>query len=70
MPAITKTKIISPKKNLAKLLKELPDDCSYEDIQYHLYVMQKIERGLNDIKGGRVYTTEEVRKKLKRWLRK
>ena len=69
MTAITKSKVISPKKKAAKLLKDLPDDCSYEDIQYHLYVIQKIERGLKEAESGKGYTTEQVRKKLSKWLR-
>ena len=28
------------------LLTELPDDCSLEDIQYHLYVIEKVRNGL------------------------
>lgn len=52
------------------MLKELPDDCSYEDIQYHLYVLQKIEKGMNDIEEGRTYSHEEAGKKLNKWLKK
>jgi len=62
--------MISPKKRASKLLKELPDNCTYEDIQYHLYVLQKIERGLMDSEAGRVYTHEQMKKKLSRWLNK
>jgi len=70
MPVITKSKVLSPKKKIAKLLKDLPDNCSYEDIQYHLYVMQKIERGLKESLSGKGYTTEEMKKKLSKWTRK
>jgi predicted transcriptional regulator len=45
----------------------LPEDCTLEDVQYHLYVLQKIERGLKDIEEGRVYTQEEVEKKMSKW---
>lgn len=48
------------KKEVSNLLNCLPDDCTLEDVQYHLYVLQKIERGLKDAKEGRVYTQEEV----------
>ena len=58
------------KQEVRKLLKNLPDDCTLEDIQYHLYVLQKIERGLKDIKEGRVYTQEEVEARLAKWLEK
>ncbi len=58
------------KQEISKLLSKLPDDCSLEDIQYHLYVLQKIERGLRDAEEGRVYTQEEVEKRMAKWLGK
>jgi hypothetical protein len=36
----------SVKEEVATLLDALPDDCSAEDIQYHLYVLEKVRRGL------------------------
>lgn len=57
------------KEEVSKLLENLPDDCTLEDIQYHLYVLQKIERGLKDTKEGRVYTQEEVENRMAKWLR-
>ncbi len=32
---------------------QIPDDASLEDIQYHISVCQKIERGLQDMDDGR-----------------
>jgi len=58
------------KREVADLLKRLPDDCTLEDVQYHLYVLQKIERGLKDAEEGRVYTQEEVEKMMAKWLEK
>lgn len=58
------------KYEVSKLLTHLPDDCTLEDIQYHLYVLQKIERGLKDAEEGRIYTQEEVEKKMAKWLEK
>jgi len=54
------------KQEVSKLLKSLPDVCALEDIQYHLYVLQKIERGLKDADKGRVYTQEEVERMMAR----
>jgi hypothetical protein len=58
------------KQEVSNLLTRLPDDCSLEDVQYHLYVLQKIERGLKDAAEGRVYTQEEVEKQMAKWLGK
>ncbi len=58
------------KQEVGKLLESLPDDSTLEDIQYHLYVLQKIERGLKDAREGRVYTQEEVENRMAKWLEK
>ena len=58
------------KEEVSKLLAKLPDDCTYEDIQYHLYVIQKVERGLRDAKEGRVLSQEDVEKRMAKWLAK
>lgn len=58
------------KQEVSELLNRLPDDCSLEDIQYHLYVIQKIERGLKDVEEGRTYTQEEVEKMMTKWFAK
>lgn len=55
------------KQEVSKRLSQLQEDCSLEDIQYHLYVLQKIERGLKDVEEGRVYTQEEVEKRMAKW---
>jgi len=52
------------------MLDQLPDDASFEDIQYHIYVREKIERGLKDIKEGRVLSQEEVEQRMSKWLGK
>lgn len=58
----------SPKQAVLEMIQRLPDDASLEDIQYHLYVLQKIERGLQDAAAGRVLSQEEVEKRLDKWL--
>jgi hypothetical protein len=34
------------------MLESIPDEASYEDIQYHIYVREKVERGLEDSRTG------------------
>ncbi len=57
------------KKQAIKLIKSLTDDCTIEDIQYHLYVLEKIERGIRAIDEGRVVPQEEVEKRVRKWLK-
>jgi predicted transcriptional regulator len=56
------------KKEINKLLRRLPEDCSMEDIQYHIYVLQKIGRGLQQADEGQVLPAEAVEKRMKKWL--
>jgi hypothetical protein len=39
-------KMSSAKNEVESLLRKLPDDCTLEDIQYHLHVLEKIQRRL------------------------
>ena len=48
------------KREVQELLKQLPDNASYEEIQYRIFVRQKIARGEADAEAGRVLTSEEV----------
>lgn len=56
------------KKDVRSLLQKLPDDCTIEDIQYHLYVIEKINRGIQRIKKEGGIPQEEVEKRLAKWL--
>ena len=59
----------SLKQNAIKLIEQLPDDSSFEDIMEKLLFLQKVEEGLEDIRHGRVTTHEEVKKRLAQWLK-
>ena len=51
-----------------QLIKELPDDVTLDEIMYHLHVKQKILRGLEDIKNGKIHDREDVKKMARTWL--
>ena len=59
---------VNAKQEVAQLLTQLPDDATLEDIQYHLYVLEKIQRGRADIVAGRSHTQEQARERLAKWL--
>ena len=52
------------------MLDRIPNESSFEDIQYHIYVREKIERGIQDIGEGRVLSQQEVESRMSRWLGK
>jgi predicted transcriptional regulator len=56
------------KENIIEMIKSLPDDVSMEDIIEAIYVRKKIEKGLKDSKEGNLYTHEEAKELLKKWL--
>lgn len=56
------------KRTVEELLSKLPDDSSLEDIQYHLYVLQKVHNGLEDVRQRGTIPQEAVEAKLRRWL--
>ena len=58
------------KEEVQKMLKQIPDDSSFEDIQYHIYVREKIKRGLKDIEEGRILDQEEIERRMSKWLGK
>ena len=58
----------TPKAEVAELLSSLPDSASYEDIQYHLYVIEKIRRGAERVETEGALSHEEAKKRLSRWL--
>lgn len=57
-----------PKEEIRRLLDELPDDASFDDIQYHIYVRQKIDAGLRDVAAGRTVSQEEFDRRMAKWL--
>lgn len=56
------------KQDVELLLNRLPNDCSVEDIQYHLYVLDKVRRGLEDARANGTLTQEEAESRLNKWL--
>ncbi len=56
------------KEEVRRLLDTLPEDASYEDIQYHIYVRQAIEHGIAAVERGEVVSHEEVERRMAKWL--
>lgn len=58
----------SAKHEVKKMLDRIPSASTFEDIQYHIYVREKIENGLRDVREGRVLSQKEAEKRLSKWL--
>ena len=60
---------VTTKEKVREVLARLPDDCSLEDVLYHLYVLQKPEEGIADLEAGRTVPHEKVVEELeRRWV--
>jgi predicted transcriptional regulator len=52
------------KQAARQIIEHLPDQASWDEIMYQLYVKQKIEMGLADVRAGRTVSHDEVKAEL------
>jgi predicted transcriptional regulator len=52
------------KEEARRLVERLPDDATWEDLQYEIYFRQAVEAGLKDSQEGRVVPLEEARRRF------
>lgn len=58
------------KEEVRSLLDNLPDECVLEDIQYHLYVVEKIKKGIDRGNTEGLLSQEDVERKFSKWTTK
>jgi predicted transcriptional regulator len=56
------------KQEVIEIVSELPDESSFEDIQYHIYVRAKLDRAIEAVEQGRVIEHDEVVQRAQKWL--
>ncbi|MFT0140805.1 hypothetical protein ACEK07_46695 [Alcanivoracaceae bacterium MT1] len=56
------------KQDVEKMLSRLPDDATLEDIQYHIYVLEKIRNGIQSLEEQGGIPQEEAEKRFRKWL--
>ena len=64
MPTISRKKS-DVKSRAIRLIRDLPKDSSWDDLMYRIYVRQKIEAGLADLKAGRVHSHDSIKREFK-----
>lgn len=55
------------KEKVRSLIDKLPDECTLEDVQYHLYVVEKTQRGIARADAEGTLTQEDVERKFSKW---
>ena len=60
--------MVAVKQEVQKIIQNLPDNCTYEDIQYHLYVVEKIKNGINRAENGEASSHQDAKARMAKWL--
>ncbi|MDI9431546.1 MAG: hypothetical protein RBR19_17080 [Sedimentisphaerales bacterium] len=58
---------MTAKEKIRELIETQPDDSSYDEILRELAFERMVERGLCDIRNGRVVSNEEMGKRIQLW---
>lgn len=53
-----------PRRIHKKMIDNLPDEVSWDDLIYEFYVRQKIDKGLKEVEEGKTISLEEAKKRL------
>ena len=56
------------KDEIRRMIENLPDDATWEDVQYSIYVRERIERGRGEAATGKILEEDEVERRMKPWL--
>jgi hypothetical protein len=56
------------KEEVRRLLESLPDDAGLEDVQYSIYVRERIERAREELNQGQLIEQNEIEIRMRRWL--
>jgi predicted transcriptional regulator len=57
------------KEKIKKSIDTLPDDLTIDQVIDRIIMLDKIEQGLKDVEEGNVYSTEEAKTRLGKWLK-
>jgi hypothetical protein len=58
---------VSVKEAVIEMIRRLPDDCTFEDIQYHLFVRQKVEGAMHSLGDGKGVSQDEAERRSLAW---
>jgi predicted transcriptional regulator len=57
----------SIKQQAINAISSLPDNATVEDMMYRLYVIDKVNAGLEDMRNGKTISTEELLREIQTW---
>ncbi|OFX19852.1 MAG: hypothetical protein A2033_05665 [Bacteroidetes bacterium GWA2_31_9] len=57
------------KSQLLNTLNKMPENLVIEDLIDKLIFMEKIQKGIEDSKNGKIHTKEQAKQKLDKWFK-
>ncbi len=58
---------MTTKDRVRQVLDDLPEDCTIEDVQYRLYVIDKVTRSLQAADRGAIISQDEMKERVRSW---
>lgn len=55
------------KKKMTELIESQPEDATYDEILRELAFERMVERGLEDSRGGRVISNDDMERRIRSW---
>ncbi len=59
--------MVSPKKQINKIIQEQPDDSSYDEILRELAFARMVDRGLADVKSKKIVSNKDMQHRIRTW---
>jgi hypothetical protein len=56
------------KEEVRRILDALPEDATWEDVQYSIYVRERVERGRIESREQLLVDQSEIETRMERWL--
>jgi len=60
---------MTTKEKVVQIVEALPDDASIEDAMERLFLLAKIERGIQQADAGQLIPHDQVKERMAKWLR-
>ena len=55
------------KQDALNTINQLPDTADMEEIMYRLYVLDKVRKGQEDVKQGRLTPADDLKHEIEKW---
>ena len=59
---------MTTKREIVQAMESLPENASIEDAMERLYLLYKVQRGLDQVKAGQTISQDEARARMAKWL--